>query len=200
MLYTNYVKLRGEGGVCLCVITEHKVKAWRCYREDGGSQIKWGPEYQTCLVFEWSKVVWSPNGPTFECCLNIGLKLVQYYSDASIIQMFAFWIPSVSCKLAIQNSKFAWRRLWMIPYWDFTLLYHLFQGGDPSQRGGFQDYDPYSSNYVEYPHRAPTPPSPSDRSASPPPQHREPGKANANFLFVLSTCFDRIPAEFFLKF
>ena len=116
------------------------------------------------------------------------------YSDV------CFWIPSVSSKLAIQNSKFSWRRLWMISHWDFTLLYHLFQGGDPSQRGGFQDYDPYSSNYVEYPHRAPTPPSPSDRSASPPPQHREPGKANANFLFVLSTCFDRIPAKFFLKF
>lgn len=31
-----------------------------------------------------------------------------------------------------------------------------------------------TTNYAEYPHRAPTPPSPSDRSASPPPQHREP--------------------------
>jgi len=33
--------------------------------------------------------------------------------------------------------------------------------------------------YAEYPHRAPTPPSPSDRSASPPPQHREPGESVA---------------------
>lgn len=32
------------------------------------------------------------------------------------------------------------------------------------------------ANYAEYPHRPPTPPSPSDRSSSPPPQHREPGK------------------------
>ena len=34
---------------------------------------------------------------------------------------------------------------------------------------------PGYANYAEYPHRPPTPPSPSDRSSSPPPQHREPG-------------------------
>ena len=45
-------------------------------------------------------------------------------------------------------------------------------GGQPP--GGVGNY----ANYAEYPHRAPTPPSPSDRSASPPPQHREPGKQN----------------------
>ena len=47
-------------------------------------------------------------------------------------------------------------------------------GGQPGQSGGpgQQAY----ANYAEYPHRPPTPPSPSDRSNSPPPQHREPGK------------------------
>ena len=40
------------------------------------------------------------------------------------------------------------------------------------------------ANYAEYPHRPPTPPSPSDRSNSPPPQHREPGKI---YLFLF--CF-----------
>ena len=41
-------------------------------------------------------------------------------------------------------------------------------GGTPQPHGGY-------ANYAEYPHRPPTPPSPSDRSSSPPPQHREPG-------------------------
>ena len=39
-----------------------------------------------------------------------------------------------------------------------------------------QQQPPGYANYAEYPHRPPTPPSPSDRSSSPPPQHREPGK------------------------
>ena len=42
------------------------------------------------------------------------------------------------------------------------------------QEGG--GYPPGANAYAEYPHRPPTPPSPSDRSNSPPPQHREPGK------------------------
>lgn len=42
------------------------------------------------------------------------------------------------------------------------------------------------ANYAEYPHRPPTPPSPSDRSNSPPPQHREPGKAF--FCVFISEC------------
>ena len=42
------------------------------------------------------------------------------------------------------------------------------------QEGG--SYPPGANAYAEYPHRPPTPPSPSDRSSSPPPQHREPGK------------------------
>lgn len=42
--------------------------------------------------------------------------------------------------------------------------------GGPNPQGGQQAY----ANYAEYPHRPPTPPSPSDRSSSPPPQHREP--------------------------
>ena len=48
-------------------------------------------------------------------------------------------------------------------------------GGAPyNQEGG--NYPPGANAYAEYPHRPPTPPSPSDRSNSPPPQHREPGK------------------------
>ena len=37
-----------------------------------------GSEYRTSLVFDWSKVVQSPNGPLFECHLNTGLNLVRY--------------------------------------------------------------------------------------------------------------------------
>ena len=57
----------------------------------------------------------------------------------------------------------------------------------------FQNYDHYSANYVEYPHRPPTPPSPSDRSASPPPQHREPGKFRACFLDGPNDCSQVCP-------
>lgn len=46
--------------------------------------------------------------------------------------------------------------------------------------GAAGDYEQFNNhghpNYAEYPHRPPTPPSPSDRSVSPPPQHREPGE------------------------
>lgn len=52
--------------------------------------------------------------------------------------------------------------------------------GDPRfqqpEFGDYEQYGPQYGNYAEYPHRPPTPPSPSDRSASPPPDHREPGK------------------------
>ena len=48
------------------------------------------------------------------------------------------------------------------------------QGVSYDQEG--ESYPPGANAYVEYPHRPPTPPSPSDRSNSPPPQHREPGK------------------------
>ena len=51
--------------------------------------------------------------------------------------------------------------------------------GAPNSQGGQQAY----ANYAEYPHRPPTPPSPSDRSSSPPPQHREPGK---NYHIILT--------------
>ena len=74
--------------------------------------IQWGSEYRTRLVFKWSKVVRSLNGPLFECHLYTGLNFVQYsncclktklpfeyrtseywqvkvrYSDVSVIQMF----------------------------------------------------------------------------------------------------------------
>ena len=50
----------------------------------------------------------------------------------------------------------------------------------PPPGGGGQQQQGYA-NYAEYPHRPPTPPSPSDRSNSPPPQHREPGK-NIDFV------------------
>ncbi|XP_059090371.1 catenin delta-2-like isoform X2 [Tigriopus californicus] len=50
--------------------------------------------------------------------------------------------------------------------------------GDPRfqqpEFGDYEQYGPQYGNYAEYPHRPPTPPSPSDRSASPPPDHREP--------------------------
>ena len=46
--------------------------------------------------------------------------------------------------------------------------------GVPYDQGG-GNYPPGANAYAEYPHRPPTPPSPSDRSSSPPPQHREPG-------------------------
>ena len=35
-----------------------------------GYCIQWGSEYQTSLVFEWSKRVWMPNDLVFECHLN----------------------------------------------------------------------------------------------------------------------------------
>ena len=34
--------------------------------------ILWGSEYQTSLVFKWSKRGWMPTGPVFECHLNTG--------------------------------------------------------------------------------------------------------------------------------
>ena len=49
-------------------------------------------------------------------------------------------------------------------------------GGPPQQQ---QPQGPGA--YHEYPHSPPTPPSPSERSASPPPQHREPGKTLRSF-------------------
>lgn len=51
----------------------------------------------------------------------------------------------------------------------------LSYGGQDQQQQQQQPQHGYA-NYAEYPHRPPTPPSPSDRSNSPPPQHREPGK------------------------
>ena len=42
--------------------------------------IQWGSEYQTSLVFKWSKVVRPPNGLLFKCHLNTWLNLV-WYSD-----------------------------------------------------------------------------------------------------------------------
>ena len=63
------------------------------------------------------------------------------------------------------------------------------QGEDPGQEkdaGGQQQQQAYA-NYAEYPHRPPTPPSPSDRSNSPPPQHREPGKIIFFFLAFVTT-------------
>ena len=67
---------------------------------------QWGFDYETSLVFKWSKVVGSPNGLVYECHLYTRLNLVRYsdhhlntgylntrlvkvhYSDASVIQMF----------------------------------------------------------------------------------------------------------------
>ena len=43
------------------------------------------PEYWTSMVFEWSKVVQSWNGPVLEFHLNIGLYLV-WYSDRNLYQ------------------------------------------------------------------------------------------------------------------
>ena len=40
--------------------------------------VQWGSEYRTSLVFNWSKVVRSPNGLLFECHLNTGLNFVRY--------------------------------------------------------------------------------------------------------------------------
>lgn len=62
-------------------------------------------------------------------------------------------------------------------------------GYDPRFQSGpnYPEYEqyggapPHYGNYAEYPHRPPTPPSPSDRSASPPPQHREPGRKRPEF-------------------
>ena len=34
--------------------------------------VQWGSEYQTSLVFKWSKRGWMPNGLVFECHLNTG--------------------------------------------------------------------------------------------------------------------------------
>ena len=48
-------------------------------------------------------------------------------------------------------------------------------GGQDQQQQPQQQPQHGYANYAEYPHRPPTPPSPSDRSNSPPPQHREPG-------------------------
>ena len=49
--------------------------------EEEGFSIPWGSEYQTSLVFKWSKRDWMPNGLVFECHLNTGqpthLNLVQ---------------------------------------------------------------------------------------------------------------------------
>ena len=40
--------------------------------------VQWGSEYRTSLVFEWSKVVRSSNGPFFEWHLNTRLNFVCY--------------------------------------------------------------------------------------------------------------------------
>ena len=53
--------------------------------------------------------------------------------------------------------------------------YYGQQGPGPPPQAPGQPPLPAYANYAEYPHRPPTPPSPSDRSSSPPPQHREPG-------------------------
>ena len=44
-----------------------------------------------------------------------------------------------------------------------------------------------SGNYAEYPHKAPTPPTPSERSFSPPPENTEPGKIKDIFSFIYDT-------------
>ena len=89
--------------------------------------VQWGSEYQTSLVFEWLKVVRSPNGLLFECHLNTGLNFVRYsdhhlntgqvkvrYSDVSVIQMFVIQIPAV---VEIKDLLFrvpSLRRLWRV--------------------------------------------------------------------------------------
>ena len=57
------------------------------------------------------------------------------------------------------------------------------------QEGG--GYPPGANAYAEYPHRPPTPPSPSDRSNSPPPQHREPGKQITTFCPIILCLYGR---------
>ena len=54
--------------------------------------VRWGSEYQTSLLFKWSKVVRSPNGPAFECHLNTGVNLVlnaDYHLNTGSI--FNWW-------------------------------------------------------------------------------------------------------------
>ena len=43
--------------------------------------IKWVSEYRTCLVFEWSKVVWSPNSLVFKCHLSTSLPFEYQTSE-----------------------------------------------------------------------------------------------------------------------
>ena len=64
----------------------------------------------------------------------------------------------------------------------------LSYGGQDQQQQNQQPQHGYA-NYAEYPHRPPTPPSPSDRSNSPPPQHREPGKTHSFSLSSLEVVF-----------
>ena len=74
-------------------------------------------------------------------------------------------------------------------------------GGGHYEQEGVNNYQPGANHpYAEYPHRPPTPPSPSDRSNSPPPQHREPGKKIITFSLSYFVAFILLYISLFSMF
>ena len=77
--------------------------------------VQWGSEYQTSLVFKWSKLVRLPNGLLFECHLNAALNLVwdsdRHLNTGLVFEWWSeyqttIWIPDIwipdKWKFAIQ--------------------------------------------------------------------------------------------------
>ena len=52
---------------------------------DWKTDIQWGSEWQTSLVFKWSKRGWIPNGLVFKCHMNTGQM------DAILFSYVLFW-------------------------------------------------------------------------------------------------------------
>ena len=69
--------------------------------------IQWGSEYQTSLVFKWSKVVHLPNGLLSQCHLNTGLNLVRY-SDHHLNTrpVFKWWSEYQTSEYRTSESSF----------------------------------------------------------------------------------------------
>ena len=105
--------------------------------------IQWGSEYRTSLVFKWSKVVWSPNGPIFECHLNTRLNFVQYLEHhlntgpLNTELLFEYWTSEYwtsKCSLfrclLFRSPLYSttWLFSWYSP--DWTNLIHLIAKSD----------------------------------------------------------------------
>ena len=69
------------------------------------SQEQWESEYWTSMTFQWSKVVWSPNGLVFEFHLNTGLSLFWHSFKYRAGNWMVVWIPDHHLNTRHKNTE-----------------------------------------------------------------------------------------------